>query len=395
MGRTWHWLSLLLLGLLVAACAPQGVPEAAPVRTPPPAPVPVAAPAPAAPARASWQVEWEKSVEAAQKEGVLALGTSAGNEVQRELSQAFKGKYGIRVETVGGTAGVIMSRIQAERRAGLYLWDVLVSGGTALVSTWKPAGGTSPLEPVLILPDFTDSEVIKKTWYQGRLWWLDRDKHVMAGLVYIESHMGINTNLVKPGEIKSWDEVLNPKWKGKMMLFDPTQPGTHSDGGMMLMLYENKGEAWVRRLAAQEPVIMRDDRLAHDWLAHGKYPLYLAPRAEMLAEFVKSGAPVAPVLPDDLISLATGSTAVGLVDKSPHPNAGKVFINWYLRQEGQTIMSRTRLNQSARLDVPTDFLPQDAVRKPGVNYWWKMEEVILKVVDRRNTSKEIFGPLLK
>ncbi len=113
--------------------------------------------------------------------------------------QGLKNAYGISVEAVSGRLPEITARIFAERRAGLYLWDIYVGGTTTPLTEWKPAGVVASLEPALILPDVTDPEVIKKVWWQGKLWWIDQDHTLLTSRMFPQPPLSIRFSLRKYG----------------------------------------------------------------------------------------------------------------------------------------------------------------------------------------------------
>ncbi|MBI4331708.1 MAG: hypothetical protein HY673_10555 [Chloroflexi bacterium] len=79
----------------------------------------------------------------------------------------------------------------------------------------------------------------------------------------------------------------------------------------------------------------------------------------------------------------------------PHPNAAKVFANWYIGKEATTLFSRFLELQSARLDVPTDFLSPERMRDPSVKYLIaESEDFYLKSFANTNLAQQVFGPLL-
>ena len=93
----------------------------------------------------------------------------------------------------------------------------------------------------------------------------------------------------------------------------------------------------------------------------------------------------------------SGSTGdVGIINRAPHPNAARLFANWLLTKEGQTLWSKAELVQSARLDVPTDFLPVEKIRDPKVKYLWAdSEEFLLQQPEQGKIAREIFGRLVE
>lgn len=244
----------------------------------------------------------------------------------------------------------------------------------------------------MILPDVADPETIKKVWYRGELWWVDRDHTLLATLMFPHPPLAINTTMVRPDEIKTYNDLLDIKWKDKMNFNDPSQSGTTFQS-FMIHVY---GADWLRKLAKQEPVILRDQRLQVEWLARGKVPIALGLKVEVYNEFKRAGAPIQAITPAEGTWLSTDSSAIHIYNRAAHPNAARVFINWVLSKEGQTVLSKIAGGQSGREDVPTDFLPPDQIRRPGVKYWEKeREEVSFQKAEELNLCKEIFASLLK
>lgn len=153
---------------------------------------------------------------------------------------------------------------------------------------------------------------------------------------------------------------------------------------------------FFRQLAKQEPMIIRDQRFQVEWLAKNKYPLLLFPRPAPMMEFIRAGATIAyGSTPVEGTYLASGS-ALALLNRAPHPNAAKIFINWFLSREGQIGMFPEEI-QSTRLDASSDGLDTSLVRKPGVKYFdgANTEEYTLKRAEYEKIAKEIFGDLVR
>ncbi|MBI2934604.1 MAG: hypothetical protein HYY29_03430, partial [Chloroflexi bacterium] len=114
-------------------------------------------------------------------------------------------------------------------------------------------------------------------------------------------------------------------------------------------------------------------------------------------EFIKFGAPIKTVIPKEGAWLGGGPGLIAYFDRSPHPAATRVFVNWFLSKDGQTVYSRTALAESARLDVPTDHLDKSDLRAPGIKYFISEDEdfLIKKVEYENKWAKEVFASLLK
>lgn len=385
-------IAVLVLIALLVGCAPQVAPAPAPVAAPPSAATEKAVTQEVASAKPpAWEAEWEKMVAGAKREGVVVVYSSAGSEARTGLSPAFKQKYGISVEFITGKGVDVAEKFMAERRAGLYTGDVYVGGNTPMLETLKPSGALDPIEPVLILPEVKDP----KAWFGEELYFVDKkDRTIFQFAAYPMPLIGLNTDMVKTGEIASYRDLLSPKWKGKLLMNDPTRPGV---GGKWFSVEAHRtGLDFFRELAKQEPLIIVDQRLQVEWLARGKYPVLIAPKSDPFAEFLRAGSHILVIDPKEGGILTSGSGNVGLMNRAPHPNAARLFINWLLTREGQLAFSKASLVQSSRMDVPTDFLPPGKARDPQVKYFnAEVEEVLAKSVEDYKRAKEIFGHLMR
>ena len=153
----------------------------------------------------------------------------------------------------------------------------------------------------------------------------------------------------------------------------------------------------MRELVKQEPFITRDQRLQAESLARGKYAVAIGVQPDIQAEFIKMGARIQTIIPEEGAWLGGGPGLIAAFSKAPHPNAAKVFINWFLSKEGQTLYSRTARAESARLDVPNDHLNKADRRDPKVKYFISEDESFLKKKREyeKKWAKEIFGPLIR
>lgn len=342
-------------------------------------------------AQEPWLKEWNKTVEASRKEGSIAVISTAGPEFRSALTKILKEKFGLDVWVVAGKGAEVSQRLISEQRAGLYQADVYMGGATTPITELKPAGVLSPFEAALILPEVLN----RKAWLEGQLPWIDKDRTLLASAAYPNMSLAINTQQVKPGELKSYRDFLNPKWKGKILMSNPTMAGV---GGKWAVVVGTIIMNWdyLRELVKQEPVIITDQRIQVEWIAKGKYPFTIVPKPEIFKEFQEAGAPIKGTELEEGTWLATGSSGLALVKKAPHPNAARLLINWILTKEGQTFFSRTMGIQSARLDVPTDFLDPQEIRSPSTKYFnASTEEFLMAEPEKRKIVVEIFGPLIK
>ena len=319
----------------------------------------------------SWQEEWERTVEAAKKEGRLTLYGSH-QITHPDIIGPFQKKYPfIKIVTVSGRTN-LLHRIVAERRAGKYLTD-LFSYGPGMSVQMYFAKFLAPIPPLLVLPEVTDGS----KWYGGKHHYKDPEGQYV--LLYegavVNSGLSYNPKLVNPKEITSYWKLLEPKWKGKISAIDMRQrPNTHT----VMRYYDPKiGPKFFTRFFTEMDVrLWRLRNQGPDWLASGSRPLCYGCRG---VERVKAqGLPIERIPADNLGeegSVGAGASSVIIYfKKAPHPNAAKLFINWYLSREGQIVyqnVMNTKVQESSdsmRIDIPKDVVLPDAKRVPGREY---------------------------
>ncbi len=389
MKKAIMWLSILSASLLITmfACS-------APTQKPSPqaeAPAPSAAPV----AKSGWETTWDKWQAEARNERKLVIYGTAKPLVHQAIAKGIKQAHGIELEFLSGRSAEIEQKIMTEYRAGLHLPDVWMAGGPdTAVFIFKPADMAEDLDPLIIRPEARDP----KTWYTGSFEKQYNDPwHLSFSFIAaVDIPLAVNNTLVRPDEIKSLDDLLDPKWKGKMILNDPTTSGKGQQSFVVIGWKMRDWDYW-RAIAKQEPVLLRDTRLATDWLAKGRYPILISPSTSAAAEFMQAGAPIGFVrfAKEGYVSHSGGT--ISLLKKAPHPAAAKLFLNWLLSKEGQTTWSRADGTQSARTDVPTDHLDAVRLRDPNVKYfstsdWEYVSRDLTKDVA---LAKEIFAPLIK
>jgi iron(III) transport system substrate-binding protein len=312
----------------------------------------------------SARADWDSTLEAAKKEGKVSVITDVTATLRDALTLDFQKKYGISVELFGSSGREVGPRVAAERKAGRYLWDIYIHGSTTALQAMIPMGAFDPLEPALILPDVKDP----KTWRGGAMEFLDPNKMVLVMTPFQRGTIFYNTTLANANEFKSYKDLLNPKWKGKLAVDDPRRGGPGVATFTFFYLHPELGPDFIRALAKQQMTILRDYAQEVDAVGQGRFPVLIGGADFVAINRAKLGVPIGIVEPQELkegtdVSPANGNLA--MFNKAPHPNAAKIYINWLLSKEGQTIFARANGYVSARLDVPTDHTEAWRVPLPG------------------------------
>ncbi|MBI4331730.1 MAG: extracellular solute-binding protein [Chloroflexi bacterium] len=348
---------------------------------------------PGSPARPGWEQDWERTVAQAKKEGTVVVYSGYGSEWRAAMTEPMLAKYGINVDILTATSSQVSQRVMREQQTNINIGDVVVSGSSTFFQVFQNASVLQPMDGVLVLPEVVDP----KAWWEGKLPWMDPDRRTAFYFyTYVSPPVTINTDLVKPDEMKSWKGLLSPKLKGRIVINDPTAGGGGGQKAMMMLGFRIMDWDFVREVIEQEPVLSRDDRMIVEWIARGKYPLSIDGSRELIFNWTKEGAPLLQVVPSEGGYVTSGTGNVYFPKGSPHPNAAKVFINFLLSKEGQTLSSRATGHQSSRIDVPSDHVDPIVVRQSGVgkyvssfdpDFLAKQDELTARVV-------EMFKPLV-
>lgn len=335
----------------------------------------------------SWKESWQNTIDQAKKEARLLGYSSLGSEVRIALSEAFKKNFGIEIDWVAGNSGAVSQKLLTERRNGIYLADFYVGGSTEPVVSFKPQNALDSIESILV-PEIIELE----KWPEKKIPYLDKD-HKIVGFVYmVGAPVLINTGLVKKGELKTYHDMLNPRWKGKIVMYDPTIGGKW----FYVVGVKQLGLDFFRELIKQEPGILRDQRIQAEWIARGKYSIATTPKISVVVEMLAAGAPIEEINVEPEYGTTSGGNIV-LINRAPHPGAAKLFINWLLTREGQTIFTNVNSSPSRRLDVQPVAPSPARIIKPGRFYFpADSEEITIEAEDKgREIARELFAPLIK
>ena len=272
---------------------------------------------------AAQDADWSKIIAAAKKEGSVVIATAAtAGDVHGAVARSFEKIYGITVKTLELRASEVMERIRTEQASGRYLADVFQTGLSSAIimqreGLFQPHGGYPNL---------------KNLDPQFKIEGYSVPNYVLA------YGMLINTNLVKPkDEPKSWKDILDPRWQGKILSDDPRAVG---GGNVMFSAFQEKlGLDYLKKLSAQKLVFSRDVGNMERRTAMGEFPLRIPQHFPNIVQL--KGLPVKLVIAEEGAPYVRFDLV--MLKNAPHPNAARVLMNYYVGPEAQLIYANAGL----------------------------------------------------
>jgi iron(III) transport system substrate-binding protein len=199
---------------------------------------------------------------------------------------------------------------------------------------------------------------------------------VFIGIV--EPPVSYNTQLVDPSQLTSYWQLLDPRWRGKIVASDVRSPGPGGGSTRFMYKHPELGPPFLQRLFGETDVTLSSDqRQMIDWLAQGRFALGVFVSTTQISNAAPLGLPVALVPGEQFkegAALSSASGSLGLIDRAPHPNAARLFINWLLSREGQAAWQAATREPSLRVDVPKAGLFEALTPKRSVDYTFVSNE---------------------
>jgi iron(III) transport system substrate-binding protein len=263
-------------------------------------------------------------IAAAKKEGEVTVFGSLENDVAAAINKGFEAKHGIKTNYFRGSSTVIIDRITSEHRTGKMTSDVVYTTAEPMKFINKEKG----LLARYVSPSARDYDKKLIDDFFGPNY-----RSVIIGFVY-------NTSMIKPEDApKSYEDIVSPKWKGKIAMGNPSLHDTTIDWLSSLHFVfgsTQKANDWIKRLAALEPLMLDSMVPVGERIASGEVPLGVA-YVKYVHLWNRKGAPMDYVkgLP---VYLGDGNY-IGLTNKAPHPNAARLFVDYFLGHESSEIMA--------------------------------------------------------
>src|SRR5437762_55680 len=258
-------------------------------------------------------------VDAAKKEGKIVFYSSMDLPVGEKLGKAFEAAYpGIAVQIERSGSERLFQRIDQEFASGIRACDVVNSADASHFIPWKENGWLAP---------FVSEDIAKHFPPQYR----DPDGMFATTRIWLSS-IAYNTNLVKPDDApKSFADLLDPKWAGKLIKGHPAYSGTIMTTTFQLV--RELGWDYFEKLSKQRVMQVQSSTDPPKNVARGERAVMADGNEYSVVRLKEAGQPVEPVYPTEGTPTVSGPT--GIFATAPHPNAARLFQAWLHTRETQ------------------------------------------------------------
>jgi ABC-type Fe3+ transport system substrate-binding protein len=269
----------------------------------------------------------------AKKEGKFLLYTSLTLQEIDEVAGPFTKKYPfLKLESFRGNALQLLQKITTEARAGRPQVDVAQFNS---FEAWQ-------LQRLGLLQSYKSPEAQKfpDNYKDPDGYWTTLYTNYLV--------LGYNPTMVAAADVpKKWDDLLHPRWKGDKFALDRDNAVWY--GGLALYWGKEKAGKFMRALADQQPSMRKGHTLIANLMSSGEFPLglvYAHRVEEMKAKGMKTidWVPLEPIVATPIV--------IGIAKNAPHPNAAKLFVDFFLSKEGQTISQKQQYRVPANPDLP-------------------------------------------
>jgi iron(III) transport system substrate-binding protein len=263
----------------------------------------------------------EALIAAAKKEGRVSFYTAMDLDFAQRLGKAFESKYGIATKVERSGAERVFQRIGQEFGAKIFAADIANTSDAAHCIIWKRNGWLAPYLPEDVAKHYD------KAYY-------DPDAlHVVTRILV--SPIAYNTKLVKAEEApKSFKDLLDPKWAGKLVKGHPAYSGTIMNATHQIA--RDLGWEYLERLARQKVMQVQSATDTPKKVELGERAVMVDGAGYLVIRYKEEGGPLEIVYPEEGTPLATGPSVV--FKSAPNPNAARLFQNWMHSREAQQFL---------------------------------------------------------
>jgi len=269
----------------------------------------------------------------AKREGEVADYTTTNQQMSGPLVALFEKKYPfirVKLGRIGGSK--IIQRVETEARAGLHAVDVVGTGELGIVGLVDRGVMEKYFSPM--------REYLREGFADKEGFWTAQHATLLFS--------AYNKKLVKAEEApKSWEDFLDPKWKGKLSLDTEAYEWM---GFLLAYMGEERAFQYFERLTRQDVKFLRGRSLQLQLLAAGEFPITMVSNANLVLDLKKAGAPIEPIR---ISPVFLRPSLLFLAANAPHPHAAMLYLDFLLSRAGQNLMAKSgRL--PGRKDVQTE-----------------------------------------
>jgi iron(III) transport system substrate-binding protein len=269
----------------------------------------------------------------AKAEGKLVWYTSTPIETGQKIVNMFEKEYGIKVEMFRSGGSAILRRFQQEMDAGRVAVDVLTTSDPAAAALMTKKGLFAPFKP----NNFDKVPAAAK----------DPNGNFIAQRLNLMTLYLRNDKIAAADEPKTWDALLDPKYKGKMVMPDPSF--TSLLVSVVGMMSQIKGWDYFEKLRKNDVMIVQGNQQVSDMLKRGERLIAVGSLDSYAAEDRAAGHQLKTLYPTDGVFVIPSPTSV--VKGSPNPNAARLFAEFMLSDPVQKLFPDEG-GYSARSDMP-------------------------------------------
>jgi len=325
-------------------------------------------------AQGSGDAEWNKLVAAAKQEGEIVLIIPPSSTHRDFLAREWPTAYpDIKLSQTSVPPGQQFTRLSVERGAGKYLWDLVFTGSDNAFQL-RDAGMLDTIKPEFVAGDVKNPD----TWGGWEDAFADSAAtYVFTSRTFLKMPF-YNAKLLSPEKVQAEGTkiFLDPVLKKKVIWDDPAFGGSgRTFAPVMLRLL---GEDGLRQFVASQVVFVTQMSELVDRMARSQYIMSLGPvLTGLLDRYRDAGVPldIRPLSkrPELGAYANTGASNIVVLKNRPHPNAARVFLNWYLSKSVEAALAKEMGEDTRRADVPQQVEPAQQ-RLPGIKYYEAQNE---------------------
>lgn len=255
----------------------------------------------------------------AKAEGKVVWYTSTPLPQAQKIANDFEKEYGVKVELFRSGGSAVLRRFQQEIDAGRVAADVLTTSDPAAAALLTRKGIFVAFKPKNFdkIPDAAK----------------DKDGNFIAQRLNLMTNYLRSDKIAEADEPKTWDDLTNPKYKGKLVIGDPSF--TSLLVSVVGMISKERGWGFYEKLRANDTMVVQGNQQAADMLKRGERLIAVGALDSYAAEDRKAGHPMKTLYPSDGVFVIPSPTSV--VKGGPNPNAAKLFAEFLISDEVQKI----------------------------------------------------------